>query len=476
MIKKYKILLFFLFIMAGMFIFSVNNVSATEIVEQGNYGEEISWVLDEEGKLSVKGEGSLTLEAMKSIPDAVQNKTIHLSIEDGIIEIKERAGTFFGGYKRLTIAGSVKRIEDNAFSYVYTLESVYMNEGIEYLGHNTFLGCDKLNSILLANSITELAGSNFYDCTELKEIKLPDCLEKIGHSVFSNCQSLEKIEFGDKVKILGNNVFYNCNKVNNVVFPDSVETIGSSIFKSCDNLKDIVIGENAINVSKKMLKDCPTVKKIVNNSDKAVWLDDAKGNRAWYVKKKKVKKVPAGKKATAKGKKYSITYNVKGGKIKEKAVKSYRYGDRVELPQNVKRKGSTFFGWGIKNNVLEPGRKGNYRLEAEWKIYSVKNIKGQRFKVYAQDADYMKKGYDPSDDIYGVRYSEDEDMSDCKYFWRTAQNKSKDAGCSPKLEIGKTYYVEIMCVPSCYDDIDVELEDDIIGVGWTGKRKVTIEK
>lgn len=171
-----------------------------------------------------------------------------------------------------------------------------------------------------------------------------------------------------------------------------------------------------------------------------------------------------------------FTYNTNGGKIKGKAVKSYRYGDKVSLPMNVKRKGATFFGWGIPYDTLEPGRKGNCKLNAVWKIYSVKNIKGQKFKVYAQDADYKKKGYEPSEDFYGVRYSENENMEDCKYFWGTAQNDAKNAGCSPQLELGKTYYVEIMCVPSSYDDLDVELEYDTIGAGWLGKRKVTITK
>lgn len=145
----------------------------------GTCGENVVWVLDDKGNLTISGEGEM-----------------------------------LGGYRYAWREAKTAVIE----------------EGVTGICEEAFSFCSKLTSITIPDSVTNIGESAFYNCSSLTDITLPKGITSIGKYVFYDCSSLKSITIPDGVTSIGLYAFYNCISLTSVTMPNSVTRIDNNAF------------------------------------------------------------------------------------------------------------------------------------------------------------------------------------------------------------------------------------------------------
>ena len=155
-------------------------------------------------------------------------------------------------------------INQYAFYWCYSLESITLPSNLIEIGRSAFSGCDSLvfnnygNAKYLGNETnpylaliqsdstsittctihedTRIISSNaFSSCTKLTSITIPSGVTSIGDSAFDSCRALTNIIFdeGSKLESIGDSAFSNCD-LTSITIPSGVTSIGDSAFSNCD--------------------------------------------------------------------------------------------------------------------------------------------------------------------------------------------------------------------------------------------------
>ena len=94
----------------------------------------------------------------------------------------------------LTIPGSVKSIENGAFTNCSSLSTLSISNGVTSIGNNAFKYCSGLTSVLIPNSVISIGISAFESCWKLTKLVIPEGVNSIGYSAFQSCSSLKLVE------------------------------------------------------------------------------------------------------------------------------------------------------------------------------------------------------------------------------------------------------------------------------------------
>ena len=137
-------------------------------IAAGEAGENISWVLDNEGTLSFTGEGEMNSEntAWKEYADKIKSCVI----SEGISSICENAFSGCSSLKSINLPSSIESIGATAFAYTNSLESIVIPEGITVIHGGTFL-YSGINRITLPSSLEQINSKAFSGCTNLRDIE-----------------------------------------------------------------------------------------------------------------------------------------------------------------------------------------------------------------------------------------------------------------------------------------------------------------
>ena len=194
-------------------------VWAAEIVDSGTCGENLTWTLDSEGKLTISGTGEMEDYNVFGFPWYGKRSSV----------------------KTVEIRSGVTSIGKYAFYYCNSLTSVAIPDSVTSIGGGAFHGCSSLTSVAIPNSVTSIGVWAFRFCSSLTSVTIPDSVTSIGDDAFRFCSSLTSMTIGNSVTSIGHLAFHGCTSLTSVTIPDSVTSIGDGAFSGCSHLTAISV-------------------------------------------------------------------------------------------------------------------------------------------------------------------------------------------------------------------------------------------
>lgn len=257
------------------------------ILDDGICGDNLTWILDNDGGLSISGSGTMeNYSTSDPAPwSAYRERVTTVLIEAGVKNIGSCAfcgcssltsvtipegvtsigsSAFYGcsGLTSVTIPEGVTSIGSSAFYGCSSLVNLTIQEGVMSIGDSAFYGCSSLTVVVIPKGVTKIEGGTFYGCTRLESVTLPEGLLSIEYlhaGAFEKCTSLKEITIPDGVTGIGNASFCGCGSLVSVIIPDSVTNIGRHAFSDCIALKSISYGGSQVALERMLFNsDIPT--------------------------------------------------------------------------------------------------------------------------------------------------------------------------------------------------------------------------
>lgn len=174
-------------------------VAAT--VASGSCGDNLTWVLDDGGTLTISGTG--VMEDYSSNPTSQPWS-----------------------------------------SYRSSIKSIYIHSGVESIGAYAFSECETLTTMVLGDTLSTIGAYAFNLCSNLKTVDMPDAVSKMGHHAFYDCRNLKTIQLSENLTKIPQSAFGYCKALESVTIPDSVLSIEENAFNATSALKEIQLSNN----------------------------------------------------------------------------------------------------------------------------------------------------------------------------------------------------------------------------------------
>ena len=134
--------------------------------------------------------------------------------------------------------------------------SIEIPDGVKKIDDDVFSGMDSLEKVVLPRSIRVIGTSAFRQCEKLKSIDLPEGLTEIEYDAFTYCESLTCIDIPSTVKSIGGDAFCFCNNIKKIRIPASLTDIGDDAFMYCNGLETVVVyGGSRSNIALSRMKE-----------------------------------------------------------------------------------------------------------------------------------------------------------------------------------------------------------------------------
>ena len=186
------------------------------LVDSGVCGGNLTWMLDDNGVLFIRGSGQMVDYAWYGPWSVYTDQIVTVVLDDGVTTIGDRA-----------------------FYDCDSLTSVTIPDSVTAIGHGAFADCDSLTSVTIPDSVTAIEGGAFAHCDSLTSVTIPDSVTTIEGGAFAYCSSLTSVTIPDSVTTIGEYAFAWCDSLTSVAIPDSVTTIGEGAFHDCSSLSDV---------------------------------------------------------------------------------------------------------------------------------------------------------------------------------------------------------------------------------------------
>ena len=197
--------------------------------ECGDNGDNVTWTLDEDGLLTISGEGEMMSYSMISPPWTTYGNNITSAvIADGVTSIYIDA--FYG------CTGLVSILVEDGNSSFSSRNGILFNQTQTTL---VAYPSGQTGSYTIPDSVTSIGSSAFRGCTSLTSVSIPNSVTSIGSSAFRGCTSLTSVSIPNSVTSIGYNAFYGCTGLVSVSIPNSVTSIGYDAFSGCTGLTDV---------------------------------------------------------------------------------------------------------------------------------------------------------------------------------------------------------------------------------------------
>ena len=250
----------------GVFSLTASAAEAT-IIAQGECGAEgssVQWKYDNTGTLTISGTGAMADFSVGASPwYDYETEITTVVVENGVTYVGKNSFRTFDNLTTATIADSVEKIGGYAFYSSSKLESVKLSNNLTYISQRAFGYCSSLASIVIPKSVTYIEGEAFIACSSLTSIEIPDGIEEIGSGLFSGCSSLTSIKLSDTITRIGSDAFHGCSSLASITLPDDVSYIGSNAFWECSNLAEIKLPKSLEKIGTYTFYCCSSLKSII---------------------------------------------------------------------------------------------------------------------------------------------------------------------------------------------------------------------
>ena len=194
-----------------------------DIIETGQCGEDIYYVLYSNGKLLLRGTGAMYDYDSDNRSPFRDNETIKtLVVSSGITHLGEDAFMDAVNLTSATLPDSLTSIADSAFmqsddriGYVHGLTNIVIPDKVTTLGGSVFWGT-AITSITIPASVTAIGKYLCRDCLNLTEAHINGTL--LGAFMFTGCTKLQTLTISSKVKSIGECAFTYCSSLESISF------------------------------------------------------------------------------------------------------------------------------------------------------------------------------------------------------------------------------------------------------------------
>lgn len=191
---------------------------AANVLYAGTCGENATWVITDDGVMTISGTGTVTAPMTKQEASHRMSGISTLVVEEGITEIG-----------------------DEAFGMNYQFTTVRFPDSLKTIGREAFMNMTSLCRIEFGSGLTAIKGNAFAECRNLKEMELPERLQEIGHSAFIDCFSLTEVVIPGSVKTIRSYAFAGCRGMQSAIIRDGVAALEEGAFRDCGLLEEIYV-------------------------------------------------------------------------------------------------------------------------------------------------------------------------------------------------------------------------------------------
>ncbi len=236
----------------------IPEAGAPDIADSGSCGSNVTYVLYEDGLLTIRGNGRMRdySTSYNRHPWEDEENVRRIIIESGVTSIGEYAFKNFGNLESVSIPDSVESIGLRAFENCSSLTDITLPGGLTEIGASAFQNCSSLSGISIPDNVSVIDEAVFFGCRGLTEVWIPDGVTEIGDMAFYNCSSLQSVPIPDSVSEIGSMTFSGCSSLTNVTIPNGVKRIGERVFTNCVNLKNVTIPDSVLSIGSYAFYNC----------------------------------------------------------------------------------------------------------------------------------------------------------------------------------------------------------------------------
>ncbi len=299
-------------------VYVINVVEDDETVAGGDCGDNITWLLNSDGVLTLSGSGDMYDFASWGYDpqpwEAYAEDIKSVVIENGITSIGDESFYDCTNLTEINIPDSVTSIGDLSFSgcdnlcditipesvttvgmailsysgyynnpdnwknellYLdgWILESSYDFEETELIIDGNYAGiadfafefCENLESVNISGNVDTIGAFAFGFCDNLKSVDISGNVDMIGVDAFFGCDNLESVDISGNVDMIGDDAFSSCENLESVDISGNVDMIGEYAFSGCDNLKSVTLS-NTDTIGASAFWRCTALKEVTIGS------------------------------------------------------------------------------------------------------------------------------------------------------------------------------------------------------------------
>lgn len=238
---------------------------AANTVASGTCGDNLTWVLDDDGALTISGNGAMDDYEYDDMPWYNYKDSINeLIVQEGVTTIGSNAFREFESLANISFGKDLQSIGEWAFIQCTNLDNVIIPEGVTSIMTRAFKDCSKLTNVTISDSVSFVGGWAFDGTPWLEsqgefaivngilieyqgeggDVVIPEGVTYLGDYSFLWDSSIENVIIPEGVHIIGDSVFNECTGLGSVSLPETLEVIESNAFVHCSSLSELVIPAN----------------------------------------------------------------------------------------------------------------------------------------------------------------------------------------------------------------------------------------
>ena len=162
--------------------FPVLSIHAHAADTSGTCGENLTWTLDADGKLTISGTGAMYDYDTEPFWDYRDQIKI-IVIEEGVTTLCHEAFSS-SAVTSVSLPSTLESIGMYAFSYCKALTKIDLPEGLKTIGGSAFHGCDSLETLTIPSTVTELGSPLAESSEKLTVITFTGNMPTLGVNTF----------------------------------------------------------------------------------------------------------------------------------------------------------------------------------------------------------------------------------------------------------------------------------------------------